>query len=106
MRGNQMASNVTVSINGTDYPMACAPGEEEKVALLGKRMDEISKSIAQSSGAIGESRLLVMTALIIADRMVELESQQNNKDQTGNDEMAAIIENLALRLEKLASGGL
>ncbi len=101
-----MANNVTVSINGTDYPMACAPGEEEKVASLGKRIDEISKSIAQSSGAIGESRLLVMTALIITDKMVEMENQQNNKSQTNHDDLAAIIENLALRLEKLASGGL
>ncbi len=102
-----MANNVTVSINGTDYPMACAPGEEEKVASLGRRIDEISQSIAQSSGSIGESRLLVMTALIITDKMVELENQQNNKTETNNDDdAAAAIENLAIRLEKLASGGL
>ena len=31
---------VTVSINGVDYPMACTPGEEDKVIALGKRIDE------------------------------------------------------------------
>ena len=68
-------SNVTVTINGSDYPMACAPGEEDKVKALGERIDSVASQIAAASGSIGESRLLVMAALILTDQLSELEQK-------------------------------
>ena len=118
-------ARVTVSINGKDYPMACQPGEEAKVMALGNRIDEIARKISVSTGPIGESRLLVMAALIIADSLSELEksapsgntagdsiaSEAPDADGDGDDDdgqkakLAERIQNLTLRLEKLASGG-
>ena len=110
-------SNVTVTINGTDYPMACAPGEEEKVMALGARIDDVASQIAAASGSIGESRLLVMAALILTDQLSDLESksapsshetptntgQVSNADQEKiDDQMAEMIEKLAARVEDLA----
>ena len=51
------SSNVTVTINGSDYPMSCSPGEEEKVRALGARIDAVAKQVAAASGPIGESRI-------------------------------------------------
>lgn len=100
------SSNVTVTINGQDYPMSCAPGEEKKVEALGARLDAMTQKIKESSGAIAESRLLVMTALIVMDQMKELEDQiagkENPADSPDEDSLAKIIDNLAARLEKLA----
>lgn len=116
-------SNVTVTINGKDYPMACAPGEERKVEALGARIDEVARQVAAASGGIGESRLLVMAALILTDQMKDLEDQLkaqgaaapavSSGDATAaageavstvdEDALAGIIEGLAERLEKLAS---
>lgn len=121
-------ARVTVSINGKDYPMACQPGEEAKVMALGNRIDEIARKISVSTGPIGESRLLVMAALIIADSLSELEKSapsgntagvstaseapdaDGGADGDGDDDgqkakLAERIQNLTLRLEKLASGG-
>ena len=115
-------ARVTVSINGKDYPMACQPGEEAKVMALGNRIDEIARKISVSTGPIGESRLLVMAALIIADSLSELEKSAPSgntagdstaseaPDGDGDDDgqkakLAERIQNLTLRLEKLASGG-
>ena len=106
---------VTVSINGVDYPMACAPGEEDKVIALGKRIDEVARQISSASGAIGEARILVMAALILTDKMTELESKLSeaggnaaedhfvSESQIDADKMAEVINSLTTRLEKLAS---
>ena len=111
-------SNVTVTINGSDYPMACAPGEEEKVKALGERIDSVASQIAAASGSIGESRLLVMAALILTDQLSELEqkspssddqpvdqtaaSETPKEDTSRDDKMAEMIEQLAARIEALA----
>lgn len=111
-------SNVTVTINGSDYPMACAPGEEDKVKALGERIDSVASQIAAASGSIGESRLLVMAALILTDQLSELEqkssssapqaetlaseAENNAKDANRDDHLAEKIEQLAARLEALS----
>ena len=111
-------SNVTVTINGSDYPMACAPGEEDKVKALGERIDSVASQIAAASGSIGESRLLVMAALILTDQLSELEqkslssddqpvekavaSECPEEDTSRDDKMAEMIEQLAARIEALA----
>lgn len=111
-------SNVTVTINGSDYPMACAPGEEDKVKALGERIDSVASQIAAASGSIGESRLLVMAALILTDQLSELEQKSPSSDEqpvekaaasespaddiSRDDKMAEMIEQLAARIEALA----
>ena len=108
-------SNVTVTINGNDYPMACAPGEEKKIEALGARIDEVARQVASASGAIAESRLLVMAALILTDQMRELESKLAGLSDQGQpdaaeggasideDKLADMVEQVTARLEKLAS---
>ena len=115
-------SNVTVTINGSDYPMACAPGEEDKVKALGARIDDVAGQIAAASGSIGESRLLVMAALILTDQLSELEAKsaatpeaapaqtpdaavkddQTKDDHHKDDHLAEMIEKLAARIEALS----
>ena len=108
------AGQVTVSINGIDYPMACTPGEEDKVVALGKRIDEVARQISSASGAIGEARILVMAALILTDKMSDLEDKLNQMAPAGaetaettdpidEDQMVDLIDNLTTRLETLAS---
>lgn len=115
------SASVTVTINGKDYPMACAPGEEKKVEALGARIDEVARQVASASGAIGESRLLVMASLILMDQMQELENNSKERVSSASpqteasaeplapsvdeDKLVSIIDNLAERLEKLASQG-
>lgn len=108
-------SNVTVTINGNDYPMACAPGEEKKIEALGARIDEVARQVASASGAIAESRLLVMAALILTDQMRELEGKlaglteasPSDTAEVGasmdEDKLAEMVEQVTARLEKLAS---
>ena len=107
---------VTVTINGMDYPMACTPGEEAKVLALGAKIDEVARQISAASGPIGEARILVMAALIMSDKMADLEdklaqdggpkdtapSPQGTSDIDA-DRLAVLVDGLTARLEKLAS---
>ncbi len=112
---------VTVTINGIDYPMACAPGEEAKVMALGAKIDEVARQVASASGPIGEARILVMAALIMSDKMADLEDKLSHDGppdapagapvdapadlaaQVDTEKLAALVDGLTARLEKLAS---
>ena len=111
-------ARVTVTINGQNYPLACQPGEEDHIRALAARLDEYSRQIGASGGSINESRLLVMVGLIMADRLHELEkgtlASVNVAESPApapapalsdekSDTLAASIEDLALRMEQLAS---
>lgn len=64
-------SVVTIRLNGTPYQIGCGDGEEAHIETLAADIEEVLQSLVGSVGQIGESRLLAMTALILADRAQE-----------------------------------
>jgi cell division protein ZapA len=62
---------VTVQIGGRDYKMACGEGEEEHLLALGRAVDERHSRLKKSFGEVGDVRLSVMTAIMIADELNE-----------------------------------
>jgi len=58
---------VAITVNGRSYRFECGDGEEarlnELAAYVKSRMDGLKREL----GNIGEERLLLMTALLIAD---------------------------------------
>ncbi len=64
-------AQITVSINGRGYPVACNDGEEQRITELARYIDAKVKGFAQELGQIGEARLLVLTALVLADELAE-----------------------------------
>ena len=63
-------SVVTIRLNGNPYQIGCGAGEEAHVSKLGEEVESIMQSLIASVGQIGETRLLAMVALILADRAV------------------------------------
>ena len=61
-------SVVTIRLNGTPYQIGCGAGEEAHIETLAAEIEEVLQSLVGSVGQIGESRLLAMAALILADR--------------------------------------
>lgn len=62
-------AQVTVTIGGRDYKMACGEGEEEHLLALGRVVDERHAGLKASFGEVGDVRLSVMTAIMIADEL-------------------------------------
>lgn len=64
-------SQVSVTINGKQYRMACEDGQEGHLLRLAKDLDERIGKLRGSFGEIGDTRLTVMAALTLADELVE-----------------------------------
>ena len=79
-------SVVTIRLNGNPYQIGCDAGEEAHVIQLGEEVDSIMQSLVASVGQIGESRLLAMVALILADRV------SSSADETSSNTSKAIAE--------------
>ena len=62
---------VTVTIAGKAYRMACADGEEAHLAGLAQLFDGKIGEMRRTFGEIGDMRLHVMAAITIADDLAE-----------------------------------
>jgi cell division protein ZapA len=62
---------VTVTIAGKTYRMACGAGEEAHLEALAQGFDERVGEMRKAFGEIGDMRLHVMAALTLADELAE-----------------------------------
>jgi cell division protein ZapA len=76
---------VTVTINGSKYRMACEDGQENHLMELARNFDERISELRGKFGEIGDARLLVMAAMTIADEL----SESGRKLRAMEDEIAA-----------------
>lgn len=101
-------AQVTVSINGRAFDIACDDGQEERVTELSREIDRRITDLARSVGQVGDHRLLLMAGLLIADELSEareragrLEAELSRSD--GDGELAQKLERLASRVEAIAA---
>jgi len=94
-------SNVTVSIGGRRYTVACAAGEEAHVEMLGRTIDGKLEGMANLS-AQAEARTLLFAALLLADELHEARSGGASPSAQQSPALAENLEALAGRLEGLA----
>ncbi len=64
---------VSISVNGRAFAVGCEDGEEEAVAALGRQFDTHVSELADQVGQIGDLRLFLMAALVLADKLREAE---------------------------------
>ena len=93
-------AQVTVSVNGRDYQIACDDGDEEHVAELAAYLDERVGELTGTVGQVGEARLLLMVSLLIADELAEAYHELDDLKAGGaGDGAARAMEDLAARVE-------
>ena len=94
-------SNVTVSIGGRHYTVACATGEERHIEALGSSIDSKLQGLTNLSGQ-SEARTLLFAALLLADELHELRSTGAPSAPAEGGGTAEALEGLADRLEDFA----
>lgn len=60
---------VSVTINGRQFRMACEEGEEPRLVRLAEDLDQRISRLRERFGEIGDTRLTVMAALTLADEL-------------------------------------
>jgi len=66
---------VSVSINGRRFRIACEKGEEPRLTRLADDLDARIAKLRTRFGDIGETRLTVMAALALADELSEMKEK-------------------------------
>lgn len=95
-------AQVSVTINGRDYRVACEDGQEAHVTALADYIGRHVADLVQDVGQVGETRLLLMAGLVVADELSELRAELDTaRSETGRS--SAVEEALAERLEALAA---
>jgi cell division protein ZapA len=64
-------AHVSVTINGRQYRMACEEGQEAHLLRLAKELDLRIGELRERFGEIGDTRLIVMAAIMVADELSE-----------------------------------
>ena len=65
-------SQVSVTINGRQFRMACEDGQEGHLMKLARDVDQRIEGLRAQHGEIGDTRLTMMAALTLADELAEL----------------------------------
>ena len=64
-------ATVGVTIAGRTYRMACGEGEEAHLQDLARHVDQTLAGLRKGFGEIGDTRLVIMTAITVADELSE-----------------------------------
>src|SRR6202140_5031121 len=68
-KGRRDMGEVVVKVNGRDFALSCADGQEPRIRRLAQYVDGKIGEFAKNLGQIGEARLILLAALVIADEL-------------------------------------
>ena len=88
-------ANVNVKFNNKDYLLSCDEGQEENLKKLANHLDLKYDELKKNLGNIGESKLLLITAIQMVDDYFDLFQKIKN---TKND-----FEKLSIKFKELRS---
>ncbi|MBB4566406.1 cell division protein ZapA [Rhizobium leucaenae] len=108
-------AQVTVTIDGKAYRMACEEGQEEHLTDLATRFDRYVMHLKSQFGEIGDLRVTVMAGIMIMDEVAELtrrvsaleaelESLRSNRDTVlaanarSEETLATVIDEVTTRI--------
>lgn len=105
-------AQVTIKINGYAYNVGCEDGQESHLQAMAADIETRMDSIKALGGNNGESRLLMLAALLMADELhdtkAELETLRTGAARSargprGQGELTKSIDKLTQRAEQIAA---
>ena len=106
-------AQINVDVNGRPYAVGCEDGQEPHLMELAKMFDHQVRQVSQDMGQLGDTRLFLMGALLLADELADARSRlaayQAEAGRAQADRIrvetraVAALEGAAKRIEKLAS---
>src|SRR5438309_6250151 len=105
-------AQVTLDVNGRPYAVGCQDGQEPHLMELARLFDRQVRQVGQDMGQLGDTRLFLMGALLLADELAdarnrlaalqaELTRLQSERARVETRAVSA-LEAAAKRIEKLA----
>tara|TARA_B100001750_G_C15173908_1_gene430683 strand:- start:203 stop:655 length:453 start_codon:yes stop_codon:yes gene_type:complete len=72
-------ANVNIKFNNKDYLLSCEDGQEENLKELAEYLDLKYSELKKNLGNIGESKLMLITAIKMVDEYFDLEKKVNSR---------------------------
>lgn len=97
---------VVVKVNGRDFALSCTDGQEARIRRLAQYVDAKIGEFTKSIGQVGEARLILLAALIIADELSDANQalqEERSRAASASPEGSAGIRNMADRIEAIAA---
>ena len=118
-------TELEISIGGRIFSVACDNEEQEKVKEAAALINEEADSIQSQLGRLPESKMLLLSALMIADRLVDVETESKvfkeksedfvdlknknqelerhrNSLQSDYQKLESLVEKMLAKLEKIS----
>lgn len=105
-------AQMIIEVNGRPYTVGCEDGQEQHLIELARIFDRQVRQVSQDMGQLGDTRLFLMGALLLADelsdmklRLAHANAEIARMQQEGTKaEIAAIraLDAAAEKIEKLA----
>ncbi|NNE84826.1 MAG: cell division protein ZapA [Alphaproteobacteria bacterium] len=95
-------SQVEITINGRQYRVACEDGQETHLTTLAGYFDGKMTSLIDEVGQIGDTSLMVMAGLLIADELSDANEELTNIRNAAENDYASKVSALAEQIESLA----
>ncbi len=104
---------VSLTVNGRPFAVTCDDGQEGRIRRLGQYVDAKVAEFVGSVGQVGEARLLLLAALVIADELADA-NEALRLERSGaraaeaeaaaaTDAAASGIHSIAQRVEAIAA---
>ena len=99
---------VNVMVNGRAYTIACDDGEEDHLRELAATVDAKAREVLSSVGQVGDTRLLLMAALLMADEHHAAVARLDANAQAAGalNSARGALENRAMEAESAAADAL
>ena len=88
-------ANVSIKFNNKDYLLSCDDGQEENLKELAMHLDSKYSKLRKNLGNIGESKLLLITAIQMVDDYFALNKKVDSKKRE--------FEKLSIKFKELRS---
>jgi len=96
---------VKVKFNHQEYHLACQNGEEERLKMLAEYVADKAHDLLERMGSVGDNRLLLMTAIMIADELKDISDGKSPDSDIIDAEvkhMDIALGKAVIRIEELA----
>lgn len=93
-------AQVTIRINGYSYTVGCKDGEEKHLEAMAAEVNRRTDNLRQVAGSAGETRMLMMVALSMADEIFEMQKELAKPAKRADTER---LNRLAKRAEQIAA---
>lgn len=95
-------ASVPITIHGRRFEIACEAGQEAQIGRLARYVDDRVRQLSAAVGNLGDTKLLLMTSLLLADELSEANDQLDAlKDQRTAAERGRSEEVIIERLDKI-----